>query len=184
MSNVIIGIIGVILFIGLAIASATYLGSGVTDAKSTIATASIINSGEQTASAVKVYKIRTKQNMPNGLDTISRLMTANLMKAVPSNPLAVGYTPFTADASGAFGSDRPSWVLMSLGQSELSMKACIEIERSLGNADRLDPATMSTTISFASRAGARPGRPGCHRNATAYGGSGGAAGDYLAYFPV
>ena len=184
MSNVIIGIIGVILFIGLSLAGASFLGGTITDGRVQSDVAQIITSGQQMATATRLYRIKTGSHLPNTLASAGTLVAAEILKATPNNPIVPANVPFTVDANGgnSGASQRPGYVLMYLGQGERAYNACIEIEIQAASTDRLDPATMRTVIAFLSRA--TRSKIGCHRNLGAFGGNGGSTGDYLAYFPV
>ena len=182
MSNVLIGIIGVILFIGLALAGASFLGGTVTDGRTQSDAVQIVTSSQQMVGAVRMYRIRTQRNLPNALDNTSTLISAGILRVAPVNPIAPANIPFTVDAGGNLGSNRPTYVLMYLGQSERALKACIEIEIQNNRTDRIAASTMQTTIPFLTRA--TTSSAGCHRNLGFFGGNGGATGDYLAYFPV
>ena len=182
MSNVIIGIIGVILFIGLALAGASFLGSTLTDGRTQSDVAQLMTSGQQMVVATRMYRVKTGSQLPNTLDNANTLISAQILKAVPGNPIVPTNTPFTVDQDGSLTSQRPGYVLMYLGQSERAYNACIEIEIQAGSTDRLNKTTMQTTIAFLTRA--TKSKIGCHRNQGFFGGNGGAGGDYLAYFPV
>jgi hypothetical protein len=182
-SNVIIGIIGVILFIGLALAGASFLGGTLTDGRTQSDVAQIMTSGQQMAVATRLYRVKTGSQLPNTLNNPATLISADMLKAVPGNPIVPANTPFTVDQTGSLTAQRPGYVLMYLGQGERAYNACIEIEIQAGSTDRLAPGTMQTTIAFLSRA--TRSKIGCHRNQGFFGGNGGAsAGEYLAYFPV
>jgi hypothetical protein len=182
-SNVIIGIIGVILFIGLALAGASFLGGTLTDGRTQSDVAQIVTSGQQMATATRMYRVRTGSQLPNALNSASNLISAQILKAVPGNPIVQSNAPFTIDENGNINTTlRPAYVLMYLGQDERAYNACIEIEIQAGSMDRLAPGTMRTVIGFLSRA--TKSKMGCHRNLGSFGGNGGSSGDYLAYFPV
>ncbi len=161
MSNVIIGIIGVILFIGLAIAGSVYLGDGVLDARASTRAATVVGGIQQVAAGVKIYQTRNRALMPNTGDTSAFLINARVLKMAPVNPLMPSNAPYTTDAVGVRNSSRVAWVIMDLGQSEEALRACGEIERSFGNKDRL--AVLTTPLAFTSRANGQR-RGGCHRN--------------------
>ena len=181
MSNVLIGIIGVILFIGLALAGAVYVGQlvldGTTQRNAGVVTASVT----QTAAAVRMYGMRNRRPLAPGTDAVDRLIAAGGMSARPQNPLVDADYPMVVDANGSL-TGNPAFVLMYLGQTSQARDACIEFEIANGHADRTATTTMEQTIAFTSRA--TTASPGCHRNAGAFGGNGGVAGDYLAYFPI
>lgn len=65
MSNVLIGIIGVILFIGLALAGALILGSDFMDASSSSKAAAHISQISQIAHAASMYELKTGRQLPS-----------------------------------------------------------------------------------------------------------------------
>lgn len=98
MSNVLIGIIGVILFIGLALAGALFLGPRFQEATSSSRASAIVQSMAQVASAANMYRAQEGTPAINGtLDT--ELVAKGYLKSRP-NPtngldtytgLGVGY---------------------------------------------------------------------------------------------
>lgn len=189
MSNVIIGIIGVILFIGLAIAGSTFIGPLITESGAQKNAAVVLNSLSQTAAAARIYKVRTGKYVPITVTNISMLslsidtlVSSGMLSARPENPFVPEYIPILVNEYGGATVGTPSYVLMWLGDSEQAMKACIEIELQSNRTDRLNPAVMSQPISFLSRA--RMDGPGCHKNTNGFGGVGGRPREYLAYFPI
>ena len=85
MSNVLIGIIGVILFIGLALAGALFLGPRFTDAKSTSTAAAAIQAVSQISSAIVYSNTDLANRAPAGLDPAT-LVAGKYMKSIPTNP--------------------------------------------------------------------------------------------------
>ncbi len=184
MSNVLIGIIGVIFFIGLALAGASYVGSLVTDGTTQRDSAQIVMSLQQTAGAVKIYNIRNRSWVPNNFTAVDTMISAGIMKARPTNPTLPGSYPLVVDSTGSLTGNRPTYVIMYLGQSEQARDACIEVEIQNGNTDRTDPAVMAQQISFVSRANTTKG--GCARMNGGFGvaPNGGTTGDYMAWTPI
>jgi len=84
MSNVLIGIIGVILFIGLAIAGALFLGPRFTDSKSTSTAAATIQATSQIAYAYSYSNAERAVKAQAG-DNPSAL-TPGYLRSVPTNP--------------------------------------------------------------------------------------------------
>ena len=183
MSNVLIGIIGVILFIGLAIAGAVYMGGLVLDGGVQRNAGIIVSGGQQTAVAVRMYQAKNRGYFPNSTNPMPLLISSGAMKATPINPFGAQYTPVVTDINGSLTTNRPGYVAIYLGQSEQAMKACIEIEIQNNHTDRITPAVMQQTIPFLTHV--TPGRAGCHRNQGFFGTPNSSSSDqYLAYFPV
>lgn len=181
MSNVLIGIIGVILFIGLALAGASFVGPLVTEGNSQKNAATILNSLSQTAASARIYRMRTGNYAPASLTAVDTLVASGALSRRPQNPLVPAYHPVILNASGTL-TGSPAYVVMSMGQSEQARNACIEIEIQSNRNDRLNPSVMEQPVAFTSRASLSS--PGCHRNSTTNGGASGAANDYLAFFPL
>ena len=183
MSNVLIGIIGVVLFIGLALAGATYVGALVLDGTTQRNTAVVTNSLAQTAQAVKIYNMKNRAWARNGLDGVDRLMAAGALSARPPNPFVTAGYPVIVDINGGLTNLRPAYAIMYIGATEEARDACIEIEIQNNNLDRTAEATMEQQIAFVNRA--TPAKGGCARMPGAFGGpNGGVTGDYLAWYPI
>jgi hypothetical protein len=69
MSNVLIGIIGVILFIGLALAGALILGDDFKSASSSSQAAAVVSQLQQTQSAIEMWRLKTGQRQIMTQDT-------------------------------------------------------------------------------------------------------------------
>lgn len=85
MSNVLIGIIGVILFIGLALAGALFLGARFQDTKSTSTAAAAVQAVTQITNAIGYFNADTASRAQAGIDPAS-LVAGRYLKAVPTNP--------------------------------------------------------------------------------------------------
>lgn len=86
MSNVLIGIIGVILFIGLALAGALFLGPRFQEATTNSTASAQVQAIRQIAEATNMYRVQ------EGSDTadIDLLVSKGYLKARPSDPTGVG----------------------------------------------------------------------------------------------
>lgn len=189
MSNVILGIIGLALFIGLALAGATYLGAGITDAKIQSGSVITIQSGQQAATAATLYRMRQRTSIPVGSTSMSALVSAGILKTMPTNPVSPGNAPIAVGPTGTT-QGKPTFITMSLGQTSYARDVCIEIEASSGHTDRIDgsgrvpESTMQTAIDGVLHAQATPGKPACARLGQGQGTGGAVAGDYVAFFPI
>ena len=85
MSNVLIGIIGVILFIGLALAGALFLGPRFSDSRSTSVGAATVQAVTQVGSAIVLSNTEKSDAVQAGVSTGS-LTAGNYLRAVPANP--------------------------------------------------------------------------------------------------
>ena len=83
MSNVLIGIIGVILFIGLALAGALFLGPRFQESRNTSIAAAQVSAMKQLSDAVNMYAVQEgKNDLPQNSGTfVAALRTAGYLKA-------------------------------------------------------------------------------------------------------
>ena len=84
MSNVLIGIIGVILFIGLALAGALILGDDFRTASSSSQAAAIVSQLQQTQSAIEMWRLKTGQRTIMTQDT--SFLVPRFLKTPATNP--------------------------------------------------------------------------------------------------
>lgn len=84
MSNVLIGIIGVILFIGLALAGALILGDDFKTASSSSQAAAIVSQLQQTQSAVEMWRLKTGRRIVMTQDT--SFLVPRFLKTPALNP--------------------------------------------------------------------------------------------------
>jgi hypothetical protein len=177
MSNVLIGIIGVILFIGLALAGALFLGPRFQESTNNSKASAIVQATTQVAHATSMY---TVQEGVAPVDSAS-LVSSKYLKSLPSNQLSpAGFTILDDDGrtsdnplvpNAAF---KPAWVVTSAGTNAA---VCEAIERQTGNLP--SGSTFSTTVTgWLAYAGSRK-VTGCYRNNNGL--PGGNASDYLVY---
>jgi hypothetical protein len=168
MSNVLIGIIGVILFIGLALAGALILGDDFKSANTSSKAATIVSMLQQTANAATMYQTRRGVTLmaSEGSSVVATLVAAKSLKSVPINPVNPGNGPIGADVDGGQSASRPlRMFFIDLGTSDVARETCREIERSSGAADA--DAVIDNLTAFAPRANANA-RPGCMWDSSYY----------------
>ncbi len=88
MSNVLIGIIGVILFIGLALAGALFLGPRFQEATNNSKASAQVQAMQQIIAAANMYEVangRTDLARDVSIDAASPLVTGGFLKSVPSD---------------------------------------------------------------------------------------------------
>ena len=99
MSNVLIGIIGVILFIGLALAGALFLGPRFQESTNNSRASAAVQAVSQVTNAINLYnvqegKVVTDTDPAKGLVTsetsYTELVGGKYLKTVPSNPTGTG----------------------------------------------------------------------------------------------
>ena len=96
MSNVLIGIIGVILFIGLAIAGATFFGSSITNSGEEARAASYVNESTQIARALEMYATDNGRfPMDGNSEPVTILVNEGYLKSQPPG----GRSPWTWSAA-------------------------------------------------------------------------------------
>lgn len=129
MSNVLIGIIGVILFIGLALAGALFLGPRFQEATSASKASSTIQAVQQTTNALRMFELQEGRNLSaaNYITNMQTLITAGYLTAAPANGVNAGGI-ITVNAQGG-GSGTTDHVYTSLGDGTTARSVCAAIER-------------------------------------------------------
>jgi type II secretory pathway pseudopilin PulG len=174
-SNVLIGIIGVILFIGLALAGALFLGPRFQESTNNSKASAVVQAVSQVAQATNMFVVQ-EGTVPS---TMSDLVTSKYLKSPPSNPVSPVSFVILDDDGRTYDNPltlpfKPAWVVTSAGTNAA---VCEAIERQTGNLQSGSP--FSTTITgWLAYAGSRKAT-GCYRNNNGL--PGGNAGDYLVY---
>ena len=88
MSNVLIGIIGVILFIGLALAGALFLGPRFQESTNNSRASAAVQAVSQVSNAANMYKVQEGKDVA-GTDP-AQLQSDSYLKSVPANPTGSG----------------------------------------------------------------------------------------------
>jgi hypothetical protein len=115
MSNVLIGIIGVILFIGLALAGALILGSDFTTATSSSKAATVSQQLTQISAAINMYQLKTGQTaLATPANSNGAFLMPRFLKSYPVNP--TNGNPYNInDASANVGGGPVRMVITSIG---------------------------------------------------------------------
>ena len=135
MSNVLIGIIGVILFIGLALAGALFLGPRFQEATQNSKAAATVQVVDQIANAARMYQVQEGATLPgnaNGTTLATTTEPAHIaligggyLKSVPANPVSFG-APYVGPIDGS------SYALMGVGPDAT---VCKRINKQVGNGE-------------------------------------------------
>ena len=128
MSNVLIGIIGVILFIGLALAGALFLGPRFQEATQNSRAAAAIQGVHQITSAANMYRVQ--EGLPLGTGQLGLLRDKGYLKSVPN----FGYGPSLLATDGCAGcADTKSiGVVFVLSGDEDDRKLCAAVMKQVG----------------------------------------------------
>ena len=176
MSNVLIGIIGVILFIGLALAGALFLGPRFQNATSFSKAAAVNSALADVVRAENLYELSAGRPGPNGPTGAQILADEGYLKALPPNPLTrtiANSQPIPLPVNGQAGLGlKPDVVIMYLGTE--AKDVCAEIEKQAGSLDRL--AVIDVPFGFTDGTSRR--KVGCHYN------NGSLGTGYMAYAPL
>lgn len=178
-SNLLIGIIGVALFIGLAMGAALFIGPQFDDAQNNALSSDTVQAVSSVASAVNSYRLATGYSVGPALSSAQALVSAGYLRDVPQNTALAGRPPQIVNAagadsanSGASGTFAPKYVIMSIGGLQ---DLCTLIEKKVGS------ISTGQTVSATARTmeGAVNRQVGCFRIST--GATAVSAGDYVVY---
>ena len=140
MSNVLIGIIGVILFIGLALAGALILGSDFLDSSAASKGAAYVSQAQQVSNAVVMYEMKTGTYAPTTTDL--SFLAPRFLKTVPAG-YRITRTDPTPGSEGA--------VVIEINDDSTTSSICEQIQRQTGQLapdQTYDPTTRSLSLSY------------------------------------
>jgi len=177
MSNVLIGIIGVILFIGLALAGALFLGPRFQDSQNASKAAAVSQALNQMAAATNLYNVNTGEPMSTSEhDTVAAtLASKGYLKSALTSPLDGAPIPIVLESGSRNPFGPGKFFYTNLGSSSTSRAICMQIERNAGNPDpegSMEPLTDWKTRVTTNR------RLGCLNDANA------TPSVYEAYVPI
>lgn len=179
MSSVLIGIIGVALFIGIAIGGAVFLGPQFERSQDSAVASRIVTNLGEIASSISSARMGLGVSGGAVLATPENLRDAGFLATVPDLPQNTGVGWVVVDGSGydLAGSPSPStwtprFVFLSVGADA---DLCTRIERLVGNLASGNAVPSGTTTIDA----LSPRPSGCFR--TSRGTVNVANGDYVAY---
>jgi hypothetical protein len=153
MSNVLIGIIGVILFIGLAIAGASFLGPRFQEATGLSKGAAIVSQMTQIAQAAKMRKVSTGNMPATGGAGITQLISEGYLKAKPDNPMDMAASGWDVYAADGTYNGTAAYILAGVGTALVDQKK-IAICQSIQKNSGVDGGAIPV-------AGPPPGKQGC-----------------------
>lgn len=148
MSNVLIGIIGVILFIGLALAGALFLGDRFSNSRTQSEAARYMTEGSQISKAYEMFRIN-EGAYPTGLKTDGTVYDSDETKARLVELKDKGYLKAIPQGSTATNSTGGAWyidgqrgaALTLIGQDTSSKSICVEARKQAGISD---PSNVKT----------------------------------------
>lgn len=162
MSNVLIGIIGVILFIGLALAGALILGDDFKASRSASRAATIASQMQQVSAAVSMYQLKTGKVMSaSTYSTNVAGLVPRYLKEAPTSPSGRLYD--TVDSTG-YGADVPvRYVTTTIHPDNLpfARNVCIALNEQAGYADPVAAMGPVTRVEDWGPFVAGKGRMGC-----------------------
>ncbi len=145
MSNVLIGIIGVILFIGLALAGALFLGPRFQESTNNAKAAAVAQSVSQIAHAANLYAANEGSSYISSTSEnsgVDGLIAGKYIKSRPTNPvvsrMGVQYGGIVLSGSGVFAG-RGEYAVMPLsdgepGEDSDAVRVCRAIAQQNGQA--------------------------------------------------
>jgi hypothetical protein len=166
MANVLLGIVGIVLFIGLSLAGASYFGPLTSDALTEARASGLIQILSTTAKAVNVRN-REQETMTASSANSSEL-TPDFLDETPVNPVTAGPVLLVTDA-GVSSSGVARFVASKLPTDQADM--CSYINRQGGGS-----ATVPSVTTIPQQV------TGCARANAAMGAF--ATGDYIAYMSI
>lgn len=169
MSNVLIGIIGVILFIGLALAGALILGDDFRTANADSKAAAIQQQLKQVADATSMARLKTGAPVLVGPVDASSPLIPRFLKAPPVNPVGsiIGGNGFVLISEiGEQSGGRPAATAIAyMNTDSISRAACETIDRISGRTPE-NQAFDASVKSF--NAADIVGQTGCMFNGAAF----------------
>lgn len=139
MSNVLIGIIGVILFIGVALAGALFLGDRFSMAANSSKASTMIQQLQQAANAASLYEVHTGSPINAGAVDTSPIMSRYL-KTAPQVLVDTGGGAYFYDAAGeGITGGKAVLVGMVLKNGKVDREICEAVQRHTGQIGTADP---------------------------------------------
>ncbi len=138
MSNVLIGIIGVILFIGLALAGALFLGPRFQEATIASKSSAVVQALSQVSQGAAMYQTQEGKALRATAyaTNVQTLANGRYLKSLVRNPMN-GDPILTVDVLG-YGRDLPVdhiYTTLGVADDSVARAVCKDIERRQGNPD-------------------------------------------------
>ena len=141
MSNVLIGVIGVVLAIGLALAGALYLGDQFSKAANDAEAARYLAEGAQIAQAYELYGVN-EGAYPNGATSDQKIDQLHASKYLKSKPL--GGTPTGSNSEAWYIDETTGAALTLLGEDDGSRRVCVAARTKMGFTDPIKQCSDSS----------------------------------------
>ena len=141
MSNVLIGIVGVILFIGLALAGATFFGPITSDSISQAKAGTVIQALSNTVGAVATRNRELETT--TAANAATDFLVPDYLDEASRNP--VGGTVMLTSAAGSNSSGSARYAVTSLGTGSQPASICRFVNAAAGNGDA--PGNVASLIS-------------------------------------
>ena len=118
MANVLIGIIGVILFIGLALAAVLFLGPQFQQATNNSKGSAAVQVTAQVAQAANLAYEQTGTQMTAAADVTAQLVTPGYLKVVPTNPVVAANVPQMMTTAGVVATGNANVAVLNIGTND------------------------------------------------------------------
>lgn len=166
MSNVLMGVVGVVLFVGLALAGALFLGDTFQQASNRSKAATVQAQLRQVVDATSMARTRLGRPVLTGEVGIYSPLMPRFLKKPPSNPIRQGASFFLLDEDGALtAGGEARTAVVYLNNDAVSRRICEDIDRGAGRTGEKQ-AFDAGKRSFASNS--IVGETGCMYNGAAY----------------
>jgi hypothetical protein len=148
-SNVLIGIIGVILFIGLALSGALFLGPRFQEASNSSKGSAVASAVAQVAQATEMMRVQEGTSF-TGAQTMSKIVPGYLKSVPPTGQMGTGNW-YALDDDGD-PSKTPQWIVLSVVDDGTgrAKNACAVVAKNAGmaNTDGSAPTRMKPSGTF------------------------------------
>jgi type II secretory pathway pseudopilin PulG len=166
MSNVLIGIIGVILFIGLALAGALFLGPRFQESTNNSKASASVQAISQISNAIELYRTQEGSAYPAENITSTSALVPGYLKAIPTNPMTGSTSYLGLDVGGAQRAGFPiAIVTMVIGFDAKAKAVCEAVQRQSGQL--ASSAAFDASAKAFSTSGLAT-NSGCHSNGSNY----------------
>jgi len=175
-----IGIIGIVVVIGLAIAGAVYFGDQFQQSRTKSRAAAAVAATSQVAHAATLAYTTDGVQLNAAADVTAQLVTPGYLSSIPTNPVVPANAPRLMTAAGAVASGAAQVAVMDLGAGAAGSAtdlACAQIANQTGQSP--DATTSPTATNFATLSSVS----GCFRANTGSG-AGLTVGNHYAYTKI
>lgn len=125
MSQMFIGIIGIVVVIGLAIAGAVYFGDQFQQSKTKSRAAAAVAGTSQVAHAARLAYATDGVALSVATNVTAQLVTPGYLKSIPSNPVVAANAPRLVTSAGVVASGVAQVATLDLGAA--ADKVCTQI---------------------------------------------------------